>query len=331
MKTLLLIESKAHIRENFMQLLSSQQAFIKVLTVRDIIEAIDTLERIRIDVVLTGDRMNQREVKLLAQHLRERPETRLIPLGNNTPKLRELVKACDVKIRLETPLDTHQLLNYLLADLEIDYGGQIRGVTLSSFLQMVELEGHSCILTVISARKSGWFYFDTGVLISAETHQLSGKDAALAILSWEDPLITIEYSRVEKERTINMPLMGLLLEGGRLKDEVEVEVEKDPYHEKRRHKRYACDLPTEFETEDWTYTGTIRDISLGGALIETSEPVGVNREVRLTLFSQSLERTCHINGRVAHRTPNGIGVTFEVSNMTQRNLLRIIISEVADT
>jgi hypothetical protein len=325
MKTLLLIESKAHIRENFMQLLSNQQAFIKVLTVRDVIEAIDTLERIRVDVVLTAERMTQGEVKMLAQHLRQRPGIRLIPMGNNTPKLQELIKACDVKIRLETPLDTHHLLNCLLADLKIDYGGQIRGIGLSSFLQMVELEGRSCILTVLSTRRSGWFYFDTGVLIGAETDQLSGKAAALAILSWEDPLITIEYGRNDKERTIDTPLMSLLLEGGRLKDEGE----KDRQHEKRRHKRYTCDLPTEFEAEDWTYTGTIRDISLGGALIETSEPVGVKQKIRLTLFSQSLERTCHMDAHVTHRTPNTIGIAFEVSNMTQRNLLRIIISEVA--
>lgn len=325
MKTLLFIESKPHIRENFVQLLSNQQSFIKVLTVSDMIQAIETLERIRVDVVLTGERLTQREIKILAQHLRDRPGIRLIPMGNNTPKLRELVKACDVKIRLETPLDPHQLINSLLADLEIDYGGQIRGVSLSSFLQMVELEGHSCTLTVLSARRSGWFYFDTGTLIASETLQLSGKPAALAILSWEDPLITIEYGQVEKERTIDMPLMSLLLEGGRLKDEGE----KDHHHEKRRHKRYGCDLPTEFEVDDWTYSGTIRNISLSGALIQTSEPVGVKQKLRLTLYSESLDRACHISGRIAHRNPDSIGIGFEVNNMTQRNLLRIIVSEVA--
>jgi hypothetical protein len=325
MKTLLLIESKPHIRENFVQLLSSQQSFIKVLTVSDMTQAIETLEQIRVDVVLTGERLTQPEIKILAQHLRDRPGIRLIPMGNNTPKLRELVKACDIKIRLETPLDPHQLINSLLADLEIDYGGQIRGVSLSSFLQMVELEGHSCTLTVLSARRSGWFYFDTGTLIAAETHQMSGKPAALAILSWEDPLITIEYGQVEKARTIDMPLMSLLLEGGRLKDEGETE----HHHEKRRHKRYDCNLPTEFEVDDWTYSGTIRNISLSGALIETSEPVGVKQKLRLTLYSESLDRACHINGRIAHRNPDSIGIGFEVNNMTQRNLLRIIVSEVA--
>jgi hypothetical protein len=119
--------------------------------------------------------------------------------------------------------------------------------------------------------------------------------------------------------------MSLLLEGGRLKDEVE----EAQHHERRRHTRYPCELPTDFDVDQWTYSGTIRDISLEGALIETSEPVGVKQEIRLTLFSQSLERTCHIKGRIAHRTPTAIGVSFEVSNMTQRNLLRIIISEVA--
>ncbi|MDJ0783067.1 MAG: PilZ domain-containing protein [Desulfosarcinaceae bacterium] len=325
MKTLLFIEPKPHVSKNFVQLLSNQQAFLKVLTVRDMVEAIDALERIRIDIVLTGDRFTEREVKLLAQQLRERPGTKLITLGLSTPKIRELVKACDVKIHLEAPVDTTLLLNNLLGDLEIDYGGQLRGIGLSSFLQMVELEGRSCTLSIISARRQGALFFDTGVLIGAKTDQLGGKAAALAILSWNDPLITIEYGEVTEARTIDTPLMSLLLESGRLQDEGE----EDPHHEKRRHKRYECDLPTEFEVDQWTYTGTIRDISLGGALIETSEPVGVKQKIRLSLVSQSLERTCHIQGHIAHRTANGIGIAFEVNNMTQRNLLRIIISEVA--
>lgn len=325
MKTLLLIEAKPHIRENFVRLLSNQQAFIKVLTVRDMVEAIDALERIRIDVVITGERLTEHEIKILAQHLRERPQTQLIPIGDATPKLRELVKACDVKIHLEAPLDTNQLLNSLLADLDIDYGGQLRGIGLASFLQMIELEARSCTLTIMSARQNGSLYFDTGMLIAAEAGPMRDKDAALAILTWGDPLISVEYGNPDRERTINTPLMSLLLEGGRLKDEGE----EAQHHERRRHTRYPCELATDFEVDQWTYSGIIRDISLEGALIETSEPVGVKQEIRLTLFSQSLERTCHIKGRIAHRTPTAIGISFEVSNMTQRNLLRIIISEVA--
>lgn len=325
MKTLLYIESKRHIRENFVQLLMNQHAYLKVLTARDMVEAIDALERIRIDVVLTAERFTEREVKVLSQHLRERPGTQLIPIGYSTPKLRELIKTCDVKFQLEAPLDSNLLLTNLFADLRIDYGGQLRGIGLSAFLQMIELDGRSCILTIFSSRLSGRLYFDTGTLIEADTGNLTGKSAALAILSWDDPLITVEYATAEMTRTIDTPLMSLLLESGRLKDEDKT----DPDHDKRHHIRYDCDLTTEFEVDQWTYSGTIRNISLGGALIETNEPVGVKQKVRLTLFSQSLERTCHIQGHIAHRTPNAIGVTFEVSNMTQRNLLRIIVSEVS--
>lgn len=325
MKTLLLIEAKPHIRENFVQLLCNQQAFLKLLAVKNMVEAIDAMERIRIDVVITGERLTDREVKILAQHLGDRPRTKLIPIGDATPKLLEMVKACDVKFRLEAPLDTNQLLTTLMADLEIDYGGQLRGIGLSSFLQMIELEARSCTLTITSARLNGNLYFDTGTLIAAKAGPMRDKEAALAILSWAEPLISVEYGDSGQERTIDTPLMSLLLEGGRLKDEVE-DVHQ---HERRKHTRYPCELPTDFEVDQWTYSGTIRDISLGGALIETNEPVGVKQAVRLTLFSQSLEKTCHIQGRIAHRTPTAIGVSFEVSNMTQRNLLRIIISEVS--
>jgi hypothetical protein len=190
---------------------------------------------------------------------------------------------------------------------------------------MIELEGRSCELTIFSARQKGRLYFDTGVLIAAKTANLTGKKAALTILSWDDPLINIEYGLSDEVRTVNSPLMSLLLESGRIKDEGGVET----HDERRRHKRYACDLPIEFEVDQWTYSGTIQNISLTGALIKTSEPVGVGQKIQLTIVSQSLSRVCHVGGYIVHRTPHAVGIFFEVSNMTQRNLLRIIVSEVA--
>lgn len=86
------------------------------------------------------------------------------------------------------------------------------GVSLTSFLQMLEQERKSCTLTVSSAEgRTGAFYFADGELIDAALDNLGGMDAAHAILRWGKPTFTVGMPR-ERERRITSPLAHLLLD-----------------------------------------------------------------------------------------------------------------------
>ncbi len=65
----------------------------------------------------------------------------------------------------------------------------------------------------------GFLYLLKGRLIAAETGQLKNLEAAYRIISWEEPIIEIEKEVKKTVNEINMPLMNILMDGLRVKDE----------------------------------------------------------------------------------------------------------------
>ena len=111
--------------------------------------------------------------------------------------------------------------------MEAGVGGQLQGISLDSFLQMVQMEKTTCTLKVVSGKKEGLLYILNGDLISAETQDLQNMDAACAIISWDDTVIEIDNSCAKTENEINQPLMHVLMEGLKLKDEKKAEEPDD--------------------------------------------------------------------------------------------------------
>ncbi|MFH2218818.1 MAG: DUF4388 domain-containing protein [Pseudomonadota bacterium] len=96
--------------------------------------------------------------------------------------------------------------------------GQIYGVSIDSFLQMAQMERTTCTLTVKFEGQVGYLYILDGELISAETGDFEKVEAACRIISWPESTIEIENSCNKTENEINQPLMNILMEGLRLRD-----------------------------------------------------------------------------------------------------------------
>lgn len=103
--------------------------------------------------------------------------------------------------------------------MDAGVGGQLQGISLDSFLQMVQMEKTTCTLKVVSGKREGLLYILKGDLIAAETQDLQNMDAACDIISWDDTVIEIDNSCAKTENEINQPLMHVLMEGLKLKDE----------------------------------------------------------------------------------------------------------------
>ncbi|MFH0729205.1 MAG: DUF1566 domain-containing protein [Pseudomonadota bacterium] len=103
--------------------------------------------------------------------------------------------------------------------METSVGGKIQGVSLDSFLQIVQMDRITCTLKVISQEGFGFLYFVNGELFSAITGDIHNVEAACRIISWEEAVIEIDNSCDKTENDINQPLMNLLMEGMRLRDE----------------------------------------------------------------------------------------------------------------
>jgi hypothetical protein len=124
--------------------------------------------------------------------------------------------------------------------MEIEVGGQIQGISLGSFLQIVHMDKTTCTLKIYSNDDIGYLYIKDGALVAAETGHLENVEAAYEILSWNKTVIIIDNAPIPNQK-ITVSLMNILMEGLRRKDEKnaqagivdsvepkELEVEFDP-------------------------------------------------------------------------------------------------------
>jgi hypothetical protein len=100
-----------------------------------------------------------------------------------------------------------------------DIGGQIHGISLPSFLQMSEMEGATYTLRVASGDRVGYLHLDGGSLIAAQYEGQNGSEAAYRIISWDNASIQIEPSDTGRAREIHEPLMHVMMESLKIKDE----------------------------------------------------------------------------------------------------------------
>ncbi|MDW7773701.1 MAG: DUF4388 domain-containing protein [Desulfobulbaceae bacterium] len=94
----------------------------------------------------------------------------------------------------------------------------IGGISLSSFLQMLEQEKKSCTLIVSSGEQQGSFYFDNGKLIDAQFGSKSGREAVYAILQWPNSVFCVKPPE-DRMRRIQVPLAHILLDSAKQYDE----------------------------------------------------------------------------------------------------------------
>ncbi|WDP92584.1 MAG: DUF4388 domain-containing protein [Desulfobacter sp.] len=97
--------------------------------------------------------------------------------------------------------------------------GQITGVSLSSFLQMVEMEQKTCTINVMTKQNIGHIYFHNGEIVDAGSMNLKQADALYDILSWRNFIIEVEPNPSRRDNVINLPLLQIIMESARRADE----------------------------------------------------------------------------------------------------------------
>lgn len=112
--------------------------------------------------------------------------------------------------------------------MDTHVGGQIHGISIPSFLQMAEMEQASFCLHVVSGDFKGRLFLQDGVLLDAETDELVGQQAAYSIISMENASIEIYPAEENRADNIHQPLMHVLMESLKIKDEKTSAPEKPP-------------------------------------------------------------------------------------------------------
>ena len=79
----------------------------------------------------------------------------------------------------------------------------------------------------------------------------------------------------------------------------------------RQFKRVKIDLGAELMLEHKSFPITIKDISLGGAFIESEISLEMNEEIELRIFLTAVEHVIEVAGRVAWiKNLEGFGIAF---------------------
>ncbi len=197
-----------------------------VLTAENGKVAAKILNIIKIDLVVTDLEMPEMNGLDLLSHMnKNHPHIPVIVLTwVVTKEIKTKIKSLGFSQYLEKPPDIDALTEMIFEELNAGTGGQIHGISIAAFLQLVEMEEKTCTLIVKSNQRIGYLYFLKGGLIGAETKDLRGEKAAFDIIGWENSAIEIENICRNKEKEINKPLMLVLMEANRLKDEKGVAV-----------------------------------------------------------------------------------------------------------
>ena len=226
MKKILIVDDEPAVLFALSEALADRRRGVKVATAANGNEAVAILESEKVDLMVTDLRMPEMDgFELMAWLRRSFPQLPVIVMTAYVAESSRLGVGLDV---LEKPFDLGILKKKTSDMLRQSVKGRVENISLSSFLQLLEIEHKTCTLTVTSGEHGGRLYFRGGKLVGAETDGLADQDAALEIVTWEHADIEIADGCPADGPELEGGLRFLLMEGMRLKDERERQASHSP-------------------------------------------------------------------------------------------------------
>jgi YesN/AraC family two-component response regulator len=220
-KNVLIVDDDAVTRGLLSRVLKPHSADFKISTANNGKEAIDIIIADKIDLVITDIQMPEMDgLQLLSYISSNHPEIPVFVMtAFETPEIKSKINAIGSSQYFEKPLNMDTLTDCILEEINAGAEGKISGISLASFMQLVEMEKKTCTLTITFRNKQGHMYFKKGELISAVTGDLKNEKAAYEMISWDKAAIDIIEVCKKNIKEIKLPLINILMEGLKTKDE----------------------------------------------------------------------------------------------------------------
>jgi CheY-like chemotaxis protein len=238
MKHVLIVDDEEQLLLTMQAGFESYKDRFQVLTARNGKEATALLASTRINLVVTDLKMPEMDgIELLSFLKNNFPEIPAIVMtAFGTPEIENGLLHTNMIRMLEKPVDFDELTQLILSLLEHDLtGGTLTGISVPSFLQLIEMEQNTCLMEVKSPEgEQGLLYFNKGVLYDAMFGKEAGEEAVYSILMLDDVKISFRTLPSKKlKKKIKTPLMKLLMDGIRMKDErALLQQEEEAEHQK---------------------------------------------------------------------------------------------------
>jgi len=186
MKRILIAEDDFIFLNLLVSALEKYKNRFEVLTAKDGKDAIDILKSKKISLLVTDIKMPEVDGLALLAHVNENyPFTPcFVMTAYETPEMRKKLPR-DIRGFFRKPFPADKLGPEIVKVLEQDRPeGIVHGISVSSFMMMIEMEKKTCILEVtLPDGEKGLFYFEKGVLWSAVSEKEKGEDAALSFIN----------------------------------------------------------------------------------------------------------------------------------------------------
>ncbi|HJU84163.1 MAG TPA: response regulator [Holophagaceae bacterium] len=228
LKTVLVVEDDPLTMRFYRAGLRSMQG-IRLLEVTQGMEALEVLEKEKVDLVLTDLDMPILDgFQLAAQIIRFHPAVAVLVITGlpeeELDKRRQDLQCLRV---LRKPVRLSTLMEEIHAALQAPPSGVIRGLGLEGLLQMLNWERKNATLTVQSEGRTGYLYVKDGELIHAIDDQSTGLDTACRIILWEKPDVEfVESCRVNP--SFNLPMTEILMNVALMRDNMGIPSPEDP-------------------------------------------------------------------------------------------------------
>ena len=221
MKTVLIVDDEKLFLASLVEGLTAYAEGFDVVTAENGKKALEILDSRPIDAVMTDLKMPVMDgFQLLAQMTKSHPQVPVIVMtAFGTPEIEERISVFDAFRYMEKPIDFEALADQIRAALAQTSEGHIQGITLFSFLQLLEMEKKTCLLKIKSKTRQGLLHILKGEIINASYNEFEGEEAAYQIVCWENAEVEILAARKNIKKSIEIPLSMLLMEAARLRDE----------------------------------------------------------------------------------------------------------------
>jgi CheY-like chemotaxis protein len=185
------------------------------------VQALEILRRHEVDAVVTDLHMPVMDGFALLARLREAYPSLpvLVMTAYATPEALERMAAFGSIPVLEKPLMIEDLIDELEVVLADRAQGYLRGISVASLLQLLEMERKTVTLEVERGAKRGTLSFREGRLIDAATGAKTGDAAAMEIIGWDAATVRLDAGGPPPRKTVVSGLHFLMMESARLIDE----------------------------------------------------------------------------------------------------------------
>lgn len=134
-----------------------------------------------------------------------------VPVFVMTKLDRDEIRGLETAEYIAKPPDIDFLVSRIDRAIRRQRESQVRGISLTTFLQILEIDQKTCTVHVSHGGRVGELSFREGKLLRARMDALQGKDALFAMLSMRDHSLRV-VDHCDAEREITASLASLLME-----------------------------------------------------------------------------------------------------------------------